>query len=83
MCSGVRGHDGFQESFFAIAKLEDFIPSDHPLRGIRQLVNEALKCLNYRVDTIYAEGGRSSIASEKLMCALLLQVFYSVFPSGN
>lgn len=74
----MRGHDGLQESLFTIAKLEDFVPDDHPLRSIRQLVNAALHRLNYLFDTIYAEGGRSSIAPEKLMRALLLQVFYSI-----
>jgi transposase len=74
----MRGCDEMQESLFTVAKLEDFIPADHPLRPMRELVNEALKRLNGLFNLIYADTGRASIAPEKLMRALLLQVFYSV-----
>ena len=67
-----------QESLFTVAKLEDFIQADHPLRPIRDLLNQALKRLNGLFNLIYAHTGRASIAPEKLMRALLLQVFYSV-----
>lgn len=30
----MRGTDGLQESLFTIAKLEDFVPADHPLRPL-------------------------------------------------
>lgn len=74
----MRGADGLQESLFTVAKLEDFVPADHPLRPIRQLVNDALEELNGLFNKIYADTGRSSIAPEKLMRALLLQIFYTV-----
>ena len=72
------GMDEMQESLFTTVKLEDFVPADHPLRPIRLLVNEALKRLNGLFGVIYADTGRASIAPEKLLRALLLQVFYSV-----
>jgi transposase len=74
----MRGTDGMQEALFTVAKLEDFVPGDHPLRAIRSLVNEALVGLNARFNDIYADHGRPSIPPEKLIRALLLQVFYSV-----
>jgi transposase len=74
----MRGSDGMQEGLFTVAKLEDFVPADHPLRPIRLLVNEALSQLSGLFNEIYASHGRPSIAPEKLMRALLLQVFYSV-----
>lgn len=74
----MRGADGMQESLFTVAKLDDFVPADHPLRAIRSLVNEALVRLNSLFNSIYADSGRDSIAPEKLMRALLLQVFYSI-----
>src|SRR5712691_4559705 len=74
----MRGSDGMQEALFTVAKLEDFIPLDHPLRPIRLLVNEALVQLNGLFNEIYADEGRPSIPPEKLMRALLLQVFYSI-----
>jgi len=74
----MRGTDGMQESLFTVAKLDDFVPADHPLRKIQVLVNEALGRLNGLFNAIYADTGRESIAPEKLMRALLLQVFYSI-----
>jgi transposase len=74
----MRGADGMQEALFTVAKLEDFVPADHPLRPIRALVNEALEGLNALFNEIYSDKGRDSIAPEKLIRASLLQVFYSV-----
>ena len=74
----MRGPDAMQESLFTVAKLDDFVPPDHPLRAIRLLVNEALAAMSARFNEIYADRGRDSIAPETLIRALLLQVFYSV-----
>ena len=74
----MRGPDAMQESLFTVAKLEDFVPEDHPLRAIRHLVNAALTQMNPRFNGIYAPNGRDSIAPEKLIRALLLQVFYTI-----
>jgi transposase len=61
----MRGSDGMQEALFTVAKLEDFVPADHPLRAIRDLVNEALSRLNGLFNMIYADTGRASVAPEK------------------
>ena len=74
----MRGSDGMQEGLFTLAKLDDFVPADHPLRAIRVLVNEALGGLNELFNSIYADSGRASIAPEKLLRAMLVQVFFSV-----
>ncbi len=77
----MRGVDCFQESFFTVRKLDDFVPTSHPLRPVREQVNRALKRLDGLFQKMYAEderGGRPSIAPEKLLRAMLLQVFYSV-----
>jgi transposase len=42
----MRGCDEMQESLFTVAELEDFVPENHPLRALRELVNEALQRLN-------------------------------------
>ena len=63
---------------FSYVSPEALVPSDHPLRAIRFLVNRALDRLSGEFDTLYAAGGRDSIAPEKLLRALLLQAFYSV-----
>ena len=74
----MHGADAMQEGLFTVTKLDDFVPSDHPLRAIQVLVNDALTAMNARFNEVYADSGRDSIAPEKLIRALLLQVFYSI-----
>jgi transposase len=77
----MRGADGYNESLFTTVRLESFVPADHPLRPIRQWVNDALAKMDARFSAMYeadVKGGRPSIAPEKLMRAMLLQVLYSV-----
>ena len=77
----MRGADSYNESLFTTVKLEDFVPAKHPLRPIRQWVNEALAKMDEKFSAMYeadVKGGRPSIAPEKLMRAMLLQVLYSV-----
>lgn len=63
---------------FTTVHLDTFVPGDHPLRPIRQLIDEAMKRLNWLFDQIYAEGGRQSIPPERLIRSQLLQVLYSI-----
>ena len=77
----MRGSDGYNESLFSTVRLEDFVPANHPLRPIRTWMNEALAKMDERFSAMYeadVKGGRPSIAPEKLMRAMLLQVLYSV-----
>jgi transposase len=77
----MRGSDTFSESLFSVSRLEDFVPADHPLRPIREMVNAALVKMNDLFNAMYqsdVKGGRPSIAPEKLLRAMLIQVFYSV-----
>lgn len=77
----MRGADTFTESLFTMRRLEDFIPAEHPLRPIRQMANMALAKMERLLTGMYkaeAKGGRPSIAPEKLLRAMLLQVLYSV-----
>ncbi len=63
---------------FSYVTLERRIPQDHPLRGIRVLVDAALGRMDRQFDALYAKTGRPSIAPERLLRALLLQVLYSI-----
>ena len=74
----MRGADVTQESLFTVAKLDDFVPDDHPLRSIRVLTDQALGRMSSLFSTLYADSGRHSIAPEKLLRAQLLQLFYSL-----
>ncbi|HLI16969.1 MAG TPA: IS5 family transposase [Rhodanobacteraceae bacterium] len=74
----MRGVDVMQESLFTTVQLESFVPADHPIRPLREMFNTALQRISYLFDAAYAEGGRESIAPERLLRALLLQVLYGI-----
>ena len=74
----MRGDDRQQGAMCSYLSPEQRVPQDHPLRAIRQTVDEVLQGLSGRFDRMYAETGRPSIAPEKLLRALLLQILYSV-----
>ncbi len=77
----MRGADTFTESLFLMKRLDDFVPPCHPLREIREMVNKALVAMDDLFAGMYEadiKGGRPSIAPEKLLRAMLLQVLYSV-----
>src|SRR5678816_3769642 len=74
----MRGDDQHQTELFSYGTLEERVSLDHALRRIRGLADAALKRLSSRFDDIYGDTGRPSIAPEKLLRALLLQVLYSI-----
>lgn len=77
----MRGADHYNESLFSTVRLEEFVPADHPLRPIRTWVNAALAQMDTKFSGMYeadVKGGRPSIAPEKLIRAMLLQVLFSV-----
>jgi transposase len=63
---------------FSYVTLEQRVPQDHPLREIRRLTDVVLASLSASFDELYSASGRSSIAPEYVLRALLLQAFYSV-----
>ena len=74
----MRGNDQQQNHIFSYLSPEQRVRKDHPLRAIRAMVDEVLKQLSPRFDTMYAKGGRPSIPPEQLLRAQLLQLLYSV-----
>ena len=74
----MRGKDHRSEGFFSYVRLETRIPADHPLRPIREIVDEALRKLSPAFSRLYAREGRPSIPPERLLRALLLQAFFTV-----
>ena len=74
----MRGTDEQTGALFSYLSPDVLVPPGHPLRLIRPLVNRALDRLSPQFDTMYAPTGRTSIAPEKLLRALLLQAFYGV-----
>ena len=74
----MRGTDVDQSGMFSYVSLESRVPLKHPLRGIRALLDEALEGMHRDFERVYAGFGRSSIAPERLVRALVLQVLYSI-----
>jgi transposase len=74
----MRGTDKRQEPMFSYISAEKRVPQDHPLRSLRMMVDVILKDLSPLFETLYSNTGRPSIAPEKLLRTLLLQVLYTV-----
>jgi len=74
----MRGTDEKQESMFSYISAEKRVPKDHPLRTIRTMVDVIFKEMSPRFENLYSATGRPSIAPEKLLRTLLLQVLYTV-----
>jgi transposase len=74
----MRGTDVQQGGMFSYVSLEDRVPPEHPLRGVRKLLDEALGGMSREFDRVDAEAGRASIPPERLVRALTLQILYSI-----
>src|SRR5216110_388720 len=75
----MRGDDlENQGAMWSYVPVEHRIPADHPLRRMRPMVDGLLQELSPRFDELYSRVGRPSIAPEKLLRALLLQVLYTI-----
>src|ERR1700720_2968030 len=74
----MRGDDQQQDGMFSYISPDKRVPQDHPLRRIRPIVDRVLEQLSPRFNKLYARAGRPSIAPEKLLRALLVQLLYSV-----
>jgi len=74
----MRGDDQQQSGMFSYVSLEERVPQDHPLRAIRKSVDEILRTMAKDFDGMYARTGRPSVPPERLLRAVLLQIFYSV-----
>jgi transposase len=74
----MRGDDPQQATMFSYIAPEERVPPDHPLRTVRVMVDAVLKELSPRFALLYSDTGRPSIAPEKLLRALLLQVLYTI-----
>jgi transposase len=74
----MRGLESPQQSMFSYVSLGRRVPQQHPLRAIRKLVCAALVQMHGALTVMYSRAGRPSIPPERLIPALLLQIFSSV-----
>ncbi|MDP2739619.1 MAG: IS5/IS1182 family transposase, partial [Pseudorhodobacter sp.] len=58
----MRGTDEASGSLFSYVDLDERIPARHPLRKVRQVVNDALASLDAEFDRLCSAEGRPSIA---------------------
>jgi transposase len=79
----MRGSDERTGSLFSFVDLDERVPAKHPLRKVRQIVNNALATLDADFSKLYAAEGRPSIAPERLLRASLLQDSTRSVPSAN
>lgn len=74
----MRGVDKSAQAHYSVRPLEEWIPEDHPLRALKQLVDLILLNLSDELNPRYSSIGRPSIAPERLLRAALLQVIYTI-----
>lgn len=69
------GDDQQQSEMFSYVSLEECVPHEHPLRKIREMVDQILGTMAKDFDGMYAKTGRPSVPPELLLRAVLLQIF--------
>jgi len=77
----MRGRPNRQPNLFVKINLEDLVPAEHPLRGVKRLTDEALLAMSRTFAAAYEpaeKGGRPSIPPERLLKALVLMSLYTV-----
>ena len=74
----MRGADVTQEGLFVARQTADYVPAEHPLRPIRDIINRALRDLDLLFESIYEDWGRPSVPPERLLRGLVLQALYGI-----
>jgi transposase/IS5 family transposase len=74
----MRGEDTRQEWMLLGLAANDLVPTDHPLRQMKPIVERALAAVSPTFATMYAPKGRKSIPPEHLLKASLLIALYSI-----
>ena len=74
--AALRGSEICSDSLLSYVDLEARVPSKHPLRAIRAIVDEALSALSADFDAIYSPIGRPSILPEqRRFCSRICEEF--------
>jgi transposase len=74
----VRGKPERQMAMLTTLSTEDLIPTDHPIRRIRKVVDEVLGELDGEFGAMYSAIGRPSVPPEQLLKATVLMALYSM-----
>lgn len=74
----MRGADVTQEGLFVVRSTADYVPTEHPLRPIREILNTALREMDAVFAAMYKASGRDSVPPEWLLRGLVLQALYGI-----
>lgn len=74
----MRGGIDHQGNFLATVDIEQRVPKDHPLRGIKARVDRILSGWDEVFESLYSKTGRASIPPEQLLKSRILMALYSV-----
>lgn len=74
----MRGSKERQAEIMMAVTADDLVPSGHPIRRIKVIVEDVLKELSPQFAAMYSKRGRPSIPPEHLIKASLLMALYSV-----
>lgn len=78
----MRGKEPKQSVMLMAISMEQMVtqqlPEDHPLRRIKRFTDSVLAAMSADIDTLYAKSGRSSVAPELMLRALLWKALFTV-----
>lgn len=74
----MRGRKDPQPQLFYSINVESRIRADHPLRPLKQRIDEILAGLDDKFAAAYSQTGRPSIPPERVLKALLLMALYTI-----
>lgn len=74
----MRGPDQMQDGIFSYVPLEQRIPADHALRKMRAVADGILYNMSPLFSQCYSKTDRPSVAPERLLRALLLQILFTI-----
>ena len=74
----MRGNRSEQVEILSTLTPDELVPTDHPIRRIKVIVEQALDELSPDFDAMYSKIGRPSVAPERLLKSCLLIAVYSV-----
>jgi len=79
----MRGSDKTSGSLFSYVDLEDRVPAAHPLRVIREIVNDALADLDASSRTFMKAGAAPRLRRSGLCARLCCRRFIRSVPSAS
>lgn len=74
----MRGKVTGQSNLFVKIHLEELVPSDHPIRAIKRMADDALRAMSRTFAAAYSDEGRPSVPPERLLKALVLLSLYTI-----